>query len=84
MRKLYYKIPKNKREALRFVYFLDSEWDKCSRISNKRERCKAIMRVHKAALECRAAIKDQDNTPELKKAASIIEKWLNIHRLSRV
>ena len=84
MRKLYYKIPKNKREALKFVYFLDLEWDKCFGINNKRERCKAIMRVHKAALECRINMKSQDENPDLKKAISIIEKWLNIHRLSRV
>ena len=84
MRKLHYKVPKNKKEAIRFVYTLDSEWDKCFEIKNKRERCKAILRVHKAALECRDSMKTKEDSYDLKRAISIIEKWLNAHRLSRI
>lgn len=84
MRKLYYKTPNNKRAALKFVYFLDIEWNKCFDIKSKRKRCKAIMKIHKAALECRDDMKSELDGPDLKKAISVIEKWLNVHRLSGV
>ena len=84
MRKLRYKVPRNKRDALRFVCFLDSEWDKCFQIENKRERCKAIMKVHKAAIECREIMKSKSHDYNLKNAISILEKWLNLHRLSGI
>jgi len=84
MRKLYYKTPNNKREALKFVYFLDIEWGRCLDVKNKRKRCKAIMKIHKAALECRDDMKNEPDSPNLKMAISVIEKWLNVHRLSGV
>ena len=40
-------MPRNKKEAIKFVLFLDSEWSKCSDIKNKRDRCKKIIIVSK-------------------------------------
>ena len=84
MRKFYYKVPKNKRDALRFVYFLDSEWDKCFKIGIKRDRCKAILKVQRTAVDCMEKMKSQEQCFDLKKAISILEKWLRMHRLSDV
>jgi hypothetical protein len=84
MKKLYYKVPKNKKEAIKFVYLLDYEWEKSFKIKNKRERCKAIMKIHNTALNCYEHLKSLKDNEGLLKAISILEIWLKRRRLSNV
>jgi hypothetical protein len=84
MKKLYYKVPKNKKEAVKFVHLLDYECEKSFKIKNKRERCKAIMKIHRTALDCHEHLKSLKDNDGLLKAISILEIWLKRRKFSNV
>ena len=84
MRSLHHKIPKNKKDALRFVYFLDNEWKKCFEIQNKRDRCKRMMKVHRLGIDCYRHLKKHEQDKGLKDAVFIMETWLKKQKLSSI
>jgi len=79
MRKLNFKLPKNKKDALRAIATFDLEWNNVMSIKNKRTRCSGLRKIHRATNFIFLAAKDKyklDGDEHMREVAAVFAKWI--------
>lgn len=89
MEKMIVIFPKNKKEALEVVGVLNAEWESALQTENKRERCKKLRRIIKAAQMMRKEALDRAKKVDegsiipinwqMRQVANLFALWLRQH-----